>query len=241
MANTFYVENFKSPKNLAYVVYALVVVQVVAYAIVVITSLAYLIDPAWYFGLKGGIAGRLILVCAGVSPTIRLIAYSFAAIFFFLWIYRAYSNLSPLKARNLEFSPGWAVGWWFIPFANLVKSYQVVRELWTSSDPDFNEDLNFMPMGPSGNSALGFWWGTYLIGNLALRISDALSKDQANLKAAVLLGLIGSAVHIFSATLFIIIVNDITGRQLQRAARLEETGFRNAEPPPPPMFEPEMA
>ena len=29
--------------------------------------------------------------------------------FFLMWLYRAFNNLSALKARNLEFSPGWAI------------------------------------------------------------------------------------------------------------------------------------
>jgi heme/copper-type cytochrome/quinol oxidase subunit 2 len=44
-------------------------------------------------------------------------------VFFLIWEYRAYKNLSALNAQNLEHSPGWAVGWWFIPFANLVKPF----------------------------------------------------------------------------------------------------------------------
>ena len=52
-----------------------------------------------------------------------------------VWIYAAHANLPALRGTNLEFSDGWAVGWFFVPIANLVKPYQVVREIWRSSDP----------------------------------------------------------------------------------------------------------
>ena len=46
-----------------------------------------------------------------------------------MWVHRAYRNLPALGARDMAYSPGWAVGWWFIPFLNLVRPYQVVREI----------------------------------------------------------------------------------------------------------------
>lgn len=38
---------------------------------------------------------------------------------FFMWLYRAYYNLDFVKLRGLNTTPGWAVGWFFIPLANL--------------------------------------------------------------------------------------------------------------------------
>ena len=53
-----------------------------------------------------------------------------------VWQYRAQSNLRPLGASNVKYSPGWAVGWWFIPFANFVMPYLTMRELAKASDPN---------------------------------------------------------------------------------------------------------
>ncbi|QYO65100.1 DUF4328 domain-containing protein [Leptolyngbya sp. 7M] len=44
-------------------------------------------------------------------------------VLFLVWLYRAHKNLFSLKPTHLDFSPGWAVGWWFIPFLNLVRPY----------------------------------------------------------------------------------------------------------------------
>ena len=36
-----------------------------------------------------------------------------------MWIHRAHANLRDAGADGLEFTPGWAVGWYFIPFSFL--------------------------------------------------------------------------------------------------------------------------
>jgi len=56
-----------------------------------------------------------------------------AAIAVPMWMHRAFRNLPALGERGLRWSPGWAAGGWFIPFANFVIPYLVMRELWSSS------------------------------------------------------------------------------------------------------------
>src|SRR5690606_25955357 len=45
----------------------------------------------------------------------QLGSFFMTAIFFLLWTYRSYRHLSALSDRNLRFSPGWAVSWYFVP------------------------------------------------------------------------------------------------------------------------------
>ena len=46
-----------------------------------------------------------------------------------LWLHSSYGLLRYLGTKVTRFSPGWAVGCWFVPFVNLVRPYQVVEEL----------------------------------------------------------------------------------------------------------------
>ena len=52
------------------------------------------------------------------------------AICWLIWQHRAQANVwaipSPVKPDT---TPGWAVGWWFVPVANLVMPFLAVREL----------------------------------------------------------------------------------------------------------------
>jgi Domain of unknown function (DUF4328) len=45
----------------------------------------------------------------------------FIGVTFLRWIFRASKNLHVLSSEPMAFTPGWAVGWFFIPFANLYK------------------------------------------------------------------------------------------------------------------------
>jgi len=55
-----------------------------------------------------------------------------------VWFYRAYANLTALGATDLRYSPAWAVGAWFIPFANLVLPKRIAAELWRASERPHN-------------------------------------------------------------------------------------------------------
>lgn len=48
------------------------------------------------------------------------------------WIYLTNAN-AHLLSDDMTISPAWSVGWFFVPFANLVKPYQGVKETWRAS------------------------------------------------------------------------------------------------------------
>ncbi len=70
---------------------------------------------------------------------------------FLMWLFRTYKNLEPLGSENIRFTPGWSVGWWFIPFANLVMPFKAVRGVWSESDPATVGDEEL----PFRNSSVG--------------------------------------------------------------------------------------
>lgn len=61
--------------------------------------------------------------------------YILAAILFLIWIHRSYKNLTSLNVSGLRFSPGWAVGWFFVPVMSLFRPYQVTSEIYRASTP----------------------------------------------------------------------------------------------------------
>ena len=73
------------------------------------------------------------------------------------WIVLAHRNLTGLGARYVEFTPGWAVGWFFIPVASLWKPYQAMRMLWRYScsvnRPEIQETHVVLPV----------WWTLWII------------------------------------------------------------------------------
>jgi hypothetical protein len=66
----------------------------------------------------------------GGAGLVAVVGSLTAALFFCLWLHRAAKNLPALGRGGMQFTPGWSVGWFFIPFANLVKPLAAVSELW---------------------------------------------------------------------------------------------------------------
>ena len=47
-----------------------------------------------------------------------------------MWVYRINANSHGLTPHVMKFSPGWSVGWWFIPIANLWQPFRIMSELY---------------------------------------------------------------------------------------------------------------
>lgn len=82
-----------------------------------------------------------------------------------IWQHHAQYNARQFAA-GLTYTPGWAVGWWFIPFANLVKPFQTMRELWKASHGGRWQEIRTWPV-------LGFWWATYLASNISVWVGSS--------------------------------------------------------------------
>lgn len=83
------------------------------------------------------------------------------AVLFLRWVYLSNKNAHTLINGNMQSSPGWAVGWFFIPIANLWKPYQAVREIFEASHPEKNKKDTVRP------EVVPAWWGLTLT-NVAL-------------------------------------------------------------------------
>jgi heme/copper-type cytochrome/quinol oxidase subunit 2 len=84
--------------------------------------------------------------------TAALIVLVVTGIVWLVWQHRSQANLHAARVRELEYTPGWAVGWWLILFANLVKPFQTMRELWKASGGEQHwRHVETWPL-------IGWWW-----------------------------------------------------------------------------------
>jgi hypothetical protein len=78
----------------------------------------------------------------------------------FFWIYRANKNARALSERALEYSPGWAIGWFFVPLAGWWQPYKVMREIYKVSRTPHD-------WRKAGNASIvGLWWTLRLISTI---------------------------------------------------------------------------
>ncbi|MDP8957226.1 MAG: DUF4328 domain-containing protein [Actinomycetota bacterium] len=158
-------------------------------------------------------------VRSGVVTFLMLASFLAAGIVWLLWQYRAQSNLSALGAADLRYSPGWAVGWWFIPFANIVMPYLTMRELWKASDPDAGA-IEWKTA--RGTPMLPVWWGTWLGMQIAAQIGSAVTENPDVRSQIAASGWLIAFVALFVAAgvLAVAIVRRIDLRQGQKHAQV---------------------
>ena len=90
---------------------------------------------------------------AAMVGVIQAVIFIIVGITFLRWIYRTNTNLGKLSGQPMRFSPGWSVGWYFIPIACWFKPYQAMKEIWDRSHKNHS----------ATGSILGLWWAFWLI------------------------------------------------------------------------------
>ncbi|MEP3653671.1 MAG: DUF4328 domain-containing protein [Litorimonas sp.] len=105
----------------------------------------------------------------GIGALLYLPAFLGSVVAFSMFSYRAMKNLHIWESRSAEMSPGWAVGWYFVPIANLWKPYQAMEQIWDGSNEVVSGKL-------ISNSKIGLWWALWIVTSIASRISDGMSK-----------------------------------------------------------------
>ena len=111
----------------------------------------------------------------------RAATYIVSGIVFLVWFHKVYRNLPALGAASTEYSPGWAVGWWFIPVAGLIVPCQISKEIWKGSHPANLGVLSKARL--AGSPLVSVWWTFWLIMILIAAYSafsrpDPKSPDQ---------------------------------------------------------------
>lgn len=231
-------EIYRSAKNLS--IFAIVGLGLIALlqVIAVIVGIGQLASPEMTIDLDEPVETSLWLILQSFVALVQFPIYLATVVMFLVWLFRAHKNLQFLRPAALRFSPGWAVGWWFIPFANLVKPFQVVREVWWESDPEVEDD-GPMFLSESLHSAptyMGVWWAFWLLSNFLSNITSRVfdPDDMASVTISGYLFVLTGIATVIAAALAIHVVRDITARQEARASAIGETVGN--EPPPPPMF-----
>ena len=229
MNNTFSSNPYRSPRMLGSIAIGLFAALVGCHALMFILSFVQTVFTIPVIRNDGG-AMPVTFVAIGLIAILEILLRILTIIFFLVWLHRAFSNLPALRAEHLEFSPGWAVGWWFIPFANLVKPYQIMSELWNASDSDFDPDV-FMSNKIGTESIIGWWWGFYIVGNIFANIAGRLVEPNSSAFWVMFY----TAPLGIAAFLILKIVRKITDEQ---EARFQKLGYSNQfAPPPPPTFD----
>jgi len=151
----------------------------------------------------------------GITAILQFVNLVVLIALFCIWIYRANYNARQLGATDMQFSPGWAVGWYFIPIANLWKPYQAMREIWQAS-----ADPAHWQQQPRG-TILPLWWTFFLLSNFVGNASFRVSLRAQTVSDLILAGTLSAAndvVDIVADVGALVLVTQIFRMQMARRA-----------------------
>jgi Domain of unknown function (DUF4328) len=152
------------------------------------------------------VAGAVIVLLGEIVFVAGLVG---GAISVPMWMHRAFRNLPALGEQGMRWSPAWAAGAWFIPFANFVIPYQCLRALWSS----FGDER------PLVQQYWAAWIGAYvlqILSNQLMRFSRP---------AADIFGILNDVATIAAGLLLITIIRRVTRRERDRHSQRQVQGY----------------
>lgn len=149
----------------------------------------------------------------GVMGVSQLLVLVVAYVLGGCWIVRVARNARALGAQGMAVSPGWAVGWYFIPFANLIKPFRAMDEIWrASASPARWQQL-------ASPTLLRVWWGCWLVvafmGNASMRLT-LRAKELDELLQANTVGIASEIADITLCLVFAAVIVRVTAMQGQQ-------------------------
>lgn len=161
---------------------------------------------------RGQDADDLVSVASGLGGLCSLTIL----VLLIIWMWRVAKNALDAGRTDPRFAPGWTIGGWFIPVANLVIPGLILQDLWRSSDPSIERGDPTWRLRAKGSALVGWWWAMWILGVLTtVRITgDGNDRDYfERLRVWDSVSAGGQLVRIAAAVLLLLVVRRITRRQ----------------------------
>lgn len=161
----------------------------------------------------GLVISALAVIGQVLTVTIPLV------VFFCIWAYRVAANVRALGADGLRFSPGWAVGWFFIPIANLFVPFSVFREIDRASQPTGFVDTEAWKSNAPG-VVITLWWLAWFSQTVVGGVANVLTKRfppqmGSSVTAGVVCDVVASLLLLGAGMCAILMIRRIDRLQLQ--------------------------
>lgn len=145
-------------------------------------------------------------------------SFVITGILFLAWLKRTSRNQAALGTRA-KYSPGWAVGAWFVPFLNLYRPMQIVQEIYSNSARTAAGGLRTASSSP----IVSVWWGGWILCNALSRVGGRMQSAAegpellSKLSTGTNILIVADVVSLVTAVLAILVVRQITSLQTTAA------------------------
>ncbi len=214
---------YRSARTLAKWVTGSFVVYLAADAYIMVMSLEGL-DVIGTLQSGGDVSPGRLLALGDKLQNLSTVMYGallVTIVAFCMWTYRVASNAAAAFGARTPVTPGWAVGYYFIPFINMWRPYQALGDVWRGSDPKGGEDdSRFASIAAPLPWFFITWWLTWLASRLVERI--AISKFESVETFVDTAGgfrwlMIAAGIDIVAVVLCLMVTWKLTHRQDRRA------------------------
>jgi len=141
-------------------------------------ALAVVVTQALY--IAAVVANLVIVFClingvtavepySGFSDGAVLATFFIAALAFAVWTWRVVDNARSFKP-SMNATPGWAIGWYFVPIASLFKPFGYMEETWDASSSVVSRRSSML---------LRWWWGLWLVSGILGSLGNIFSRAEA--------------------------------------------------------------
>ena len=167
------------------------------------------------------LSGMQVTQAEASANAARLVSISLAAmvlwivnvISFGIWIVRAHKNLRAFGITDTTYTPGWALGWFFVPIANLFQPFQAMKELWQASHAGAEWSKS------SSTKIVNSWWCLWILSSVYGTIIGRLFPDEPIMSTK--LDITGFLIHIPLCLLALKLVRGIHNAQESLGAPTE--------------------
>lgn len=178
-------------------------------ALIQLAGIAKVVDSARDF-LAGNLSEddfRNDLGVYSLSGLVTSAAQIALAVLSIVWLYRIVRNHQDI-GRRVTWTPGWAVGGWFLPPVIYIIPTLVLRETWKAADPEVAPGDDRWKSG-SDNPLLWVWFVVYVVGSVIVQavsfrvqfrtfggdmdeVADTFKDARAVLVAQAIVGVLGA-------------------------------------------------
>ena len=158
-----------------------------------------------------------------IVAIVYLIVFIISAVTFIQWFRRAYYNLHT-KVSYLSHSEGWAAGSWFVPFVNLYRPYQIMKELYVETGNLLTRS-GIAVRNRMDSTLLGSWWTLWIMVGITSQFSFRLSMKAetiGELSVSTMASMIASLLSVPMALVTIRLIRNYAENEEQLAELIPE-------------------